>query len=58
MSMIKWIRPSGSEIETNDFKGTIEGCLAMGWKRVDEEPEKKRRGPGKPKAEGLTEEYR
>ena len=27
-----WIRPSGSEIETNDSKRTIEYCKSLGWK--------------------------
>lgn len=31
--MITWIRPSGSEIETNDRQETIDGCERMGWKR-------------------------
>ena len=29
---MKWIRPSGSEIETNDRKETIEYCKSLGWK--------------------------
>ena len=40
--MIKWIRPSGSEIETNDSKETIEHCESLGWKKADK-PKRKRR---------------
>jgi hypothetical protein len=29
---MKWIRPSGSEIETNDLKETIKYCESLGWK--------------------------
>ena len=31
---VKWKRPSGSTIETNDAKGTIEACEKMGWERL------------------------
>jgi len=34
---MKWIRPSGSEIETNDEKATIEHCEKQGWERVLED---------------------
>ena len=34
MSLIKWVKPSKLEIETNDEKATIEHCEAIGWKRV------------------------
>ena len=32
--MIKWTRPSGSTIETNDSKATIEYAVANGWEQV------------------------
>jgi hypothetical protein len=32
--MIKWKRPSGSEVETNSLPGTIQACEKMGWKRI------------------------
>ena len=31
---IKWIRPSGASIETNDADGTIAYAEAQGWKRA------------------------
>ena len=34
--MIKWIKPSGSEIVTNDNKHTVEAAQNLGWKRVEE----------------------
>jgi hypothetical protein len=40
---MKWIRPSGSEIETNDLEETIKHCESLGWKRKEkEEPKKKK----------------
>lgn len=29
--MIKWIRPSGTTIETNESKETIDYCVSLGW---------------------------
>ncbi len=31
---IKWKRPSGSTIETNDSQATIEQCESLGYTRV------------------------
>jgi hypothetical protein len=45
---MKWIRSSGSEIETNDLEETIKHCESLGWKRKGakeepkEEPKKKK----------------
>jgi len=39
---MKWIRPSGSEIETNDEKGTIEYCKSLGWKEKGAKEETKK----------------
>ena len=44
---IKWIRPSGTEIETSDSKATIEAAARLGWKRV---------GPSKENAESKPKE--
>lgn len=30
---MKWIKPSGTEIETNDREETVAACEAMGWKK-------------------------
>jgi hypothetical protein len=39
---MKWTKPNGSEIETNDDKVTIEYCESLGWLCCDEdEPEVK-----------------
>lgn len=52
---MRWIRPTGSEIETNDLPETVEACEKMGWKRADkperkdEEPVKRRGRPPKHK---------
>jgi len=35
---IKWMRPSGREIETNDEEATIEYCESMGWERMNDQP--------------------
>jgi len=32
---MKWIRPSGTEIETNDREVTIEYCKSLGWKEAE-----------------------
>ena len=44
---MKWMRPSGTILETNDFPGTIEDCEKKGWKRVDDDKPKKRGRPKK-----------
>lgn len=31
---MKWVKPSGVEIETNDREETIEYCKSLGWKEV------------------------
>ena len=30
--LIEWIKPSGTEVTTNDRKDTIEYCKSLGWK--------------------------
>jgi len=35
--MIKWKKPNGTELETNEIKGNIEFAEAQGWKRVTED---------------------
>ena len=46
---MKWIRPSGTEIETRDTEEIREYALSLGWK------EAKRGRKPKPKAEVKTE---
>jgi len=29
---MKWTKPNGSEVETNEEKATIEHCESLGWK--------------------------
>lgn len=31
---MKWTKPSGSQIETNDDAATIKYCESLGWKRA------------------------
>lgn len=37
---MKWIRPSGLEIETNDLEETVKYCKSLGWKEKKEEVKK------------------
>lgn len=37
---VTWIRPSGSEIVTNDDPATLELAVSLGWKHKPEEVEK------------------
>lgn len=39
--MITWVKPSGSEITTNDLKETIEYCKSLGFKRKEKKEAKK-----------------
>lgn len=48
---MKWIRPSGSEIETNDRKETIEHCKSLGWKSAKKEVKEETREAPKKKTE-------
>ena len=41
-NMIKWVKPSGDTIETNDLPANVEAAEALGWKRDG--------GKAKPKA--------
>ena len=52
---MKWMRPSGVEIETNDRDITIKYCESLGWEKIDEcvkkdEPKKKAGRPKKVEA--------
>ncbi len=40
--MIKWLKPSGLEIETNETQASIAFAEASGWLRADK-PKRKRR---------------
>jgi len=31
---MKWVKPSGQEIETNDSPETVKHCESLGWKPV------------------------
>lgn len=46
--MIKWKKPSGVIIETNESKASKEAAVKLGWELVVESPQPKKRGP-KPK---------
>lgn len=34
-AMIKWVKPSGLKIETNDMDETVEYCKSLGWKKAN-----------------------
>lgn len=38
---MKWIKPSGLEIETNDLDETIDYCESLGWKEAGSKPDEK-----------------
>lgn len=46
MSTIKWEKPNGNEIETNDREETVEYCKSLGWVKAGE-----KRKPGRPPKE-------
>jgi len=39
--MTTWLKPSGSTIELNDTKETIEKALSLGWEKKQEAKHKK-----------------
>ena len=51
--MIKWKRPSGTFIETNEKQETIEYAESLGWKRegAEEKPKRKRRSKAEMEAD-------
>ncbi len=57
---MKWLRPSGTTIETNDRDETIEYCLKIGWTEYDaqknndseQEAPKKQKKKGSKKKKG------
>lgn len=42
MNTIKWIRPSGEEIETNDSNATVDYCVSLGWRPAERKQAKKK----------------
>lgn len=44
---MKWVKPSGLKIETNDLPKTIEYCKSLGWKEDTPENKPKRGRPAK-----------
>ena len=51
MGNLVWVRPSGSEITTNDRDETIKAAAQLGWKPKEEkaEPVEEVRRPGRPR---------
>ena len=43
--MIKWTKPSGVVVETNEDEYNIEAAENLGWKREGEKPKRTRRTP-------------
>lgn len=50
---MKWIRPSGVELETNDREVTIEYCKSLGFKPI-EEPQESRKVMEPPKTGSVS----
>lgn len=48
MGMIKWVKPSGLKIETNDKDATVEYCESLGWKQSNGKKPRKPRTPKTP----------
>lgn len=48
---MKWTKPSGVEVETNDMPETIKYCRSLGWQEVSEDAPKRRGRPPKESAE-------
>ena len=46
--MIKWVKPSGVEVETNDLEANVKAAESHGWKLKDAES-KPRGRPSKKK---------
>jgi hypothetical protein len=44
---MKWIKPNGQEIETNDRPETIEHCESIGWKEARKPAKEKQTLPRK-----------
>lgn len=43
---MKWIKPNGNKIETNDLDDTIAYCVSLGW--VKDDGNSSASGKGKP----------
>ena len=43
---MKWIKPSGIEIETNNLEETLKYCVSLGWKDASA-PKKEKPKPTK-----------
>lgn len=42
--MIKWVKPSGKEIETNGEESTIKRAVELGWEPADKKKPRKKKG--------------
>ena len=47
--MIKWQKPNGKKIVTNEENATISAAIDMGWELVKEEEKPKKKKASKPK---------
>lgn len=43
MGKIKWTKPSGLKIVTNDMDVTVEYCESLGWKRDNGKKQRKKK---------------
>ncbi len=53
--MITWTRPSGTDIETNESKATIEHAESLGWQRKEEVVKRVRRTKAQIEADNAKE---
>lgn len=54
---IKWKKPSGVELESNDSPETIKACEALGWEQIGQEaPQDDPPGPDETPDEAEDEE--
>lgn len=52
--MIKWKKPNGTIISTNDFKGTVETAVSLGWKEVSRDSSASSAAETNKKAQGKS----
>ena len=56
MNKIKWKKPDGTELETNDAKGTVEYAENAGWKRAGDKQVEDKPGSGDGTLKGFDPE--
>jgi hypothetical protein len=41
--MVKWKKPNGNIIETNDEEATLKEAVKLGWEQVKDKPKRKKK---------------